>query len=190
MEYILLAIIVLIAVAGYSTYVKLIKLRNQALEALSGIDVQMQKRFDLVPNVLRVARRFMEHEKDLFTEVAALRSKVMEGYDKNKPTEVNSHVQAMQSLSDKFGQLMINVESYPDLRSDKAIMEAMHTYHEVESHISASRRFYNTSVIDLNNVVQIFPSSVIANMVGVRAMELFKAQEQAREGVNAEAFLY
>lgn len=188
MEWFVVIVIAVLATV-YITYVKLIKLRNQALEALSGIDVQMQKRFDLVPNVLKVARRFMEHEKGLFLEVTELRTKVMEGYDKSKPVEVNDHVQAVQSLNDKFGKLMINVENYPELRSDKAIVEAIHTYNDVESHISASRRFYNTSVIDLNNVVQIFPMSVVASLIGVQAMALFEAQEQARAAVNADDFL-
>ncbi|EGU36942.1 LemA family protein [Vibrio scophthalmi] len=173
----------------YITYVKLIKLRNQAHEALSGIDIQMQKRFDLVPNVLKVARHFMEHEKGLFLEVTELRTKVMAGYDKSKPAEVNDHVQAVQSLSDKFGKLMINVENYPELRSDKAIVEAIHTYNDVESHISASRRFYNTSVTDLNNVVQVFPMSFVASLIGVQVMALFEAQEQSRAAVNADEFL-
>lgn len=182
-------ILIIVAILSYRAYVKLIKLRNQALEALSGIDVQMQKRLDLVPNVLRIANRFMEHEKGLFTEVTALRSKVMGAYDKSKPVEINEHVQAVQSLSDKLGQLMISVENYPELRSDKSIVEAIHTYNDVESHISASRRFYNTSVIDLNNVVQIFPTSVIANIIGIRTMTLFEAEKQANIAVNANDYL-
>ena len=81
------------------------------------------------------------------------------------------------------------VENYPELKSDQAMVTAMRTYNEVEEHIAAARRFYNSAVLELNNAVEIFPSSLIAACIGVRKQEFFHAEEAARQAVNAADYL-
>jgi LemA protein len=170
-------------------YYNLINRKNKALEALSGIDVQLKMRSDLIPNILTIAQKFMDHEKSLITEVTELRTRLAKDYDKTNPAEVSDHLKMAEALSSSMGKLMVAVEAYPDLKSDETMLNAQRTYSEVESRISAARRFYNSAVTQLNNSVEIFPSSVIARYVGVSAMPFYEAEEAAKAPVNASDFL-
>lgn len=179
-------IVILIA---YMWYVAIISKRNKALQALSSIDVQLKMRLDLVPNILKVARKFMEHEKALLTDITALREQARKDYDKKDQQAVKEHIKAAEGLTAKMGQLMVQVENYPDLKSDNTMIQAMQTYNEVEAQISAARRFYNAAVTSLNNAVQIFPGTLIARVAGVEEMPFFEAEEQVHKPVNADDFL-
>ncbi|QYK01266.1 LemA family protein [Shewanella psychrotolerans] len=181
-----LGIAVMIA---YLWYVSLIKKRNVGREALSGIDVQLKKRANLIPNILKIAKKFMEHEKSLLTEITSLRTQVTAGYDLNDPQAIKDHLVAAEQLNSKMGQLMVNVENYPELKSDNTMLHAMQTYNEVEEHISAARRFYNAAVSDLNTAVEIFPGSIIASMANVKVMPFYEADEASRAPVDAADFL-
>lgn len=181
-----LGIVVIIA---YLWYVSLIKKRNAGREALSGIDVQLKKRANLVPNILKIAKKFMEHEKSLLTDITALRAQVTAGYDLNDAEAIRLHLVAAEQLNSKMGQLMVNVENYPELKSDSTMLQAMQTYNEVEEHISAARRFYNAAVSELNTAVEIFPGSIIAAMANVRVMPFYEADEAAKTPVDAADFL-
>lgn len=178
---------VLILVCAYSMYVAVIQKKNKVLEAFSSIDVQLRKRYDLIPNILTIANKFMEHEKGLMEEVTKLRTQAMalpnDSSSIGKKFELDSQIRGL------MGQIMVAVENYPQLKSDQTMMTAMQTYNEVEEHIAAARRFYNSAVLDLNNAVEIFPSSVIATMVGVKKQEFFQAEEAARQAVNASDYL-
>jgi LemA protein len=189
MDYTSLAIIGVIIAIFYFWYVSIISKRNKALEALSSIDVQLKQRLDLIPNILKIAKKFMEHERTLFKEITALRTKAQSSYNKNDKQSVHDHLMAAEQVMNKMGQLMINVENYPQLKSDQTVMHAMQTYNEVESQISAARRFYNSAVNALNNAVQIFPGNIIAKIAGVSEMPFFEAEEAAKVPVDADQFL-
>ena len=185
-SWILLAALVLILICGYSIYVSLIQKRNKVKEAFSSIDVQLKKRYDLIPNILTIANKFMEHEKGLLTEVTRLRSQAMA-----LPNDVNSIGQKLQldsQIKGLMGQIMVAVENYPQLKSDQTMMTAMLTYNEVEEHIAASRRFYNSAVLELNNAVEIFLSSVIAGLFGIKSQDFIQAEEAERKAINAKDF--
>ncbi|GAA6157434.1 LemA family protein [Pyruvatibacter sp. HU-CL02332] len=186
---ILLGLIAVVLIGGYVWYVTLIGRRNRALEALSSIDVQLRKRHDLIPNVLKIAQRFMEHEKELLTELTELRANAMSDYDKSDPAAVKNHIESEQRLQSGMMRFFATAEAYPELRSAETMVNAQETYSEVEGHISASRRFYNAAVTDLNNSVQIFPGSLIANMAGVHPMPFYEIEEAARAPVDASDFL-
>lgn len=177
----------LILVCGYCIYVSLIQKKNKVMEAFSSIDVQLKKRYDLIPNILTLASKFMEHEKGLFEEVTKLRTQAM-----SLPNDMNNVGQKLQldsQIKGLMGQIMVAVENYPQLKSDQTMMVAMQTYNEVEEHIAAARRFYNSAVLDLNNAVEIFPSSLVAACVGVRRQEFFQAEEVERKVINAADYL-
>ncbi len=179
----------IVVILGYLWYVSLIKKRNSAREALSGIDVQLKKRANLVPNILKIAKRFMEHEQSLLTELTELRTQVTQSYDLNDQEAIKSHLAAAEKLNNRMGKLMVNVENYPELKSDATMLQAMQTYNEVEEHISAARRFYNSAVSELNTAVEIFPGSVIASMANVKAMPFYEAEEAAKASIDAADFL-
>ena len=188
MGYIFLIIIGLIIIIPYFLYVGIINKKNKAYEALSTIDIQLKQRLDLVPNILKIAQKFMDHERSLLTEITDLRTKAQTGYDKNNPNAVREHFAVTEQLSAKMGQMMLNVENYPTLKSDQTMLHAMQTYNEVEAQITAARRFYNSSVTALNNAIQIFPGNIIANMIGVKEMPFFQAEEAVRASIDANQF--
>jgi len=181
---ILLALLALL----YNLYVQLIQKRNKVKEAMGGIDVQLEKRYDLIPNILTIAQRFMEHEKGLMEEITKLRSQAS-GLRSTQDT-IAKKIDLDNAIASRMGQLMVNVENYPQLKSDQTMVQAMATYSEVEEHIAAARRFYNSAVNELNNAVEIFPSSMIAGMLNITSYPFFEAKEAAREAVNASDFLY
>ena len=190
MEMIILVQIVLVLmllVGGYAIYVSVVQKKNKAVEAFRSIDVQLQKRYDLIPNILTMASKFMEHERGLFEKVTELRTQAMQ-----LPADMDNigkKVQLDSEIKGLMGQIMVAVENYPQLKSDQTMMTAMQTYNEVEEHIAAARRFYNAAVLELNNAVEIFPSSIFAAMVGAKKQEYFQADEAARRAVNAADFL-
>ena len=182
-------IVAVVLLVLYGLYVSLITKRNRALEALSGIDVQLKKRHDLLPNILTIAKKFMEHEKELLTRVTEMRNLAGKAYDPANPDEVGKHLEAEKGFQSAMMQLFAVAENYPDLKSHQNMIQAQQAYEEVEGHISAARRFYNSSVTDLNNAVQIFPSSAVAGMIGIGAMPYFEMDEAERSPVNAAEFL-
>ncbi len=177
----------LILICAYSMYVAVIQKKNKVLEAFSSIDVQLKKRYDLIPNILTIANKFMEHEKGLMEEVTKLRSQVMSL--PNDMKSIGKKLELDSQIKGLMGQIMVAVENYPQLKSDQTMMTAMQTYNEVEEHIAAARRFYNSAVLELNNAVEIFPSSVIATMVGVKKQDFFQADDTSRASVNASDYL-
>lgn len=174
---------------GYLWYVSIIGKRNKAEEALSGIDVQLQMRGDLIPNILQIAKKFMEHEKTLLTEITELRGGAAQPYDKTNPEAVKEHLVKAAELQGKMGQLMIQVENYPQLKSDQTMMTAMQSYNEVEAQIAAARRFYNAAANALKNAVQIFPGNLIAAMAGVQPLPFYDAPESSTAPVKASDIL-
>jgi LemA protein len=188
MEFLLIGL-GLILVVGYIWYAGIIGKRNKAKEALSGIDVQLTMRSELIPNILTIAKKFMEHEKSLLATITELRTKADAPYDKNNPDAVRAHITAAEMLSTQMGQLKIAVEAYPTLKSDQTMVDAMRSYNEVEAQLAAARRFYNAAVTSLNNSVQIFPGNVIAGLAGVSEMPFYQGAEGAAAPVNAKDYL-
>lgn len=186
---IILGIVVFVVVGLYFWYAGIVSKRNKAQEALSGIDVQLKQRSNLIPNVLTIAKKFMEHEKELLTAVTELRSQVDSSYDGADPAAVKAHLGAASALGTEMGKLMIAVEDYPDLKSDASMLQAQRTYNEVEAHIAAARRFYNASVTSLNNAIQIFPGNLLAGFANASAMPYYEAEEASRQPVSAADIL-
>lgn len=155
-------------ILAYLWYVSLIKKRNTCKEALSGIDVQLTKRASLIPNILKVAQRHVEHEQALLEEITVLRSQLKQSYNQADANQISQHLKHAELLDRKVGQLMMAIEHYPELSADATLQQAILSYNEIEEHISAARRFYNAAVTELNNAVEIFPGSIIASIANVR----------------------
>lgn len=190
MDMLIMILLVMIPLAlAYFWYVAIITRKNKAFEAKSGIDVQLKKRHDLIPNILKLAQRFMDHEKELLTEITELRAKAMGKMDSDNPEDIKDLLNLEATLQGKMGQLMVAVENYPDLKSDETMLQAQRTYNEVEEQIAAARRFYNSAVTALNNSIQIFPGNIIGNMAGVSEMPFFETDEASREPVNVDDYM-
>lgn len=189
MELFLVICLCLVMLYAYILYAQIITKKNKALEALSSIDVQLKQRSSLLPNILIVAEKFMTHEKKVFSEITELRTSATQPYNQNNMEEIDKHLQNANLLDRHLSQFMLNVENYPDLKSDKTMIEAMNTNSEIEAQISASRRFYNSSVRELNTVIEIFPGMVIANLIKIKPMPYYKAESAAQTEVNANEYL-
>ena len=190
MELLVVGLVLAGIVIAYGWYVVLIRRRNRALEALSSIDVQLRKRHDLLPNILKLAERFMAHERDLLTRVTELRQEARRPYDATDSEAVRRHLEAERGLEAGLRQLFALAENYPELRSSQTVIEAQQAFARVEGHVAAARRFYNSAVADLNHAVQIFPGSLIARQARVEAMPFFELEDDSlRQPIDASDYL-
>ena len=180
-------VLVALIIIFYNLYTQLIMKRNKVKEAMSGIDVQLNKRYSLIPNILTIANRFMEHERDLLEGITELRTRAAS--IKATDATISEKIQLDNQIASKMGQLFVSVENYPQLKSDQTMVQAMQTYSEVEEHIAAARRFYNSAVNDLNNSVETFPSSLVASMINIQSYPFFEASDAAKQEVNASDYL-
>lgn len=182
-------IIAVAAVAGlYLWYASIISRRNKVQEALSSVDVHLNQRHDLIPNIVQLAARFMEHERGLLTEVTRLREEARKATPSD-PGEVGKRFAIEGELGQRVGQLLVGMEAYPELKSDRPLIEAQQTWTETEAQITAARRFYNAAVNQLNNAIQIFPGQIIASAAGVKPMPFFEAPAAARTAPTVDGIL-
>ena len=170
----------------YTVYASVIKRKNKVKEAFSSINVQLKKRYDLIPNILTIANKFMEHERGLMEDLTKLRTEVLS--IPNNYENIEKKLDLDNQIKNKMQQLLVSVENYPQLKSDQTMVTAMQTYNEVEEHIAAARRFFNSAVNDLNNAVEIFPSSLFAQKLGISTQEFFQVDEAETKPVNASDF--
>lgn len=185
MGIILLVIVLAIVIWLYSSYVNVIKAKNMAQEASSGIDVQLRKRYALIPNILTIAQKFMDHEKGLIEEITKLRTMAM-----NAPAGTSTSMAANAQLDSLLGQLKVSVENYPNLKSDATMVQAMQTYNEVEEHIAAARRFYNSALTQLKNSTQIYPGTMFAHLATEElTFVYYETSDAIKEPINAASYL-
>lgn len=185
---VIFGVIAIILVALYLVYMTLIMKKNKVKEALASIDVQLKKRYDLIPNVLFLANKYMEHERTLLDEITKLRTQAVKM--KSDFNNINEKMALDNELKSKMSSLMVSVENYPQLKADQTMIHAMQTYSEVEEHIAAARRFYNSAVLDLNNAVEILPSKWFALKLGIKSdLPYFEVtEEKERQAIDAKNF--
>lgn len=184
MENILLWIILgVVVLVFYVIYVTLIKKKNRLHESASGIDVQLKKRHDLIPNLLTMAAKYMQHERALMEEITRLRSEAMNVKFEEQPQK---RMELENMLNSRLGDFKLSAENYPDMKSNQTMLNAMDSINEVEEHIAAARRFYNSNVKDMKDAIEIFPSSLVAKMIGIKdSMPFFAAEEAAKKDISA-----
>lgn len=176
--------------ALYVWYATIVTRRNKVREAMGSVDVHLNQRHDLIPNIVRLADRFMAHERGLLEEVTRLRQQAGQAAATGaSPGEVGQRFRLEGELARSVGQLLVTMEAYPQLKSDATVIEAQRTWTEVEAQITAARRFYNAAVNRLNNAIQIFPGGLLARLAGVSAMPFFEAPAEARTAPGVDAIL-
>lgn len=176
--FVLLAVIAVF----YILYVSLIHKKNKVKESSSGIDVQLKKRYDTIPNLLTAAAKYMSFEEKLMEEITQLRTQAMENSFLKNPKQ---SVKLENKLSNKLKEFTVSVENYPELKSSQPMMQAMAALSDVEENIAAARRFYNAAVYELNNAVEIFPSSLVANLLHIKQAVFFETPEEDKKAINA-----
>ena len=171
------AILVLFVIVVYN---RLITLRNYVKEAFSTMDVYLKKRWDLVPNLIEIVKAYSKHEKGLLEEVAALRSGNYSDMSDNDKIDTN------KKLGENLSKIIAIVENYPEIKANEHYAKLMDELTAIETDIANSRKYYNGCVRMLNNTAEIFPTSLIAGMFGIKSAKMFEISEGERENIKAE----
>ena len=177
----IIALIVILVIAGLliSLYNGLITSRNKVDNAWSQIDVQLQRRFDLIPNLVEAVKGYMKHEEGVLTKVAELRTSWANASTVGEKMELDNQ------LSGALKTIMAVSENYPELKANQNFSELQEELRNTENKISYSRQFYNDSVTMYNTKLQVFPTNIFANMFGFQAKELFRVDsDDARKNVK------
>ena len=175
--WIILAIVLIIIIALISMYNGLIRLKVRVDEAWSDIDVQLKRRYDLIPNLVETVKGYAGHEKETLDAVIKARNSAMQAGG------TDAKAKAEDALSNTLKSIFALAESYPNLKANENFLELQRELTDTEDKIQAARRFYNGNVRDFNTKVQIFPTNIIANMLGFKNREFFEAGEGERENV-------
>jgi LemA protein len=179
---ILIGVIVLLALIFIFTRNSIIGSRNRVDEAWSGIDVQLKRRHDLVPNLVEAVKGYAQHEQATFEKVTQARSQAMQA---SGPGEAGP---AEAALSQALGGLRVVAEQYPELRATENFQQLSRNLSELEDEIQASRRIYNSNVQAYNTKIQVFPNSVVANTGGFDEREFFEITDVADREVPEVSF--
>jgi LemA protein len=177
---IILLIVVAVIVWAIIIYNRFIKLNNRTDEAWSDIDVQLKRRYDLIPNLVETVRGYATHEREAFENVTKARANAMGAQG------IENHAQAENMLTGALKSLFAIAEAYPDLKANQNFLELQRELSDTENKIQAARRFYNGNVRDLNIAVDSFPSNLIARGFRFGKREFFDIEEGEREPVKVK----
>lgn len=168
MAEILILLVLLILGTGVWIYNRLVRNRNRVSEAWAGIDVQLQKRAELVPNLVKTVKGYASHESSVFEEVASIRT--------TAETRVNARAKQETALSRSLGRLFALAENYPELKASEGFQQLHNSLVDIEDHLQFARRYYNGAVRDNNNVVESFPSNIVAGLFKFTQAEFFEIE--------------
>ena len=178
---IVIAIIVILALVVMGSYNGLVKTKNQAEEAFSTMDVYMKKRYDLIPNLVETVKGYASHESQTLEKVTAARNAAMTA------SSIDEKLKNENALTGTLKRLFAVAESYPDLKANTNFMDLQRQLQTIEEDIANSRKYYNASVKNLNNKIEMFPSSIIAGMFHFEKKPYFEVSSQEeRENVKVQ----
>lgn len=173
----------MVVVWAIFAYNRFVRLNGNADEAWSDIDVQLKRRYDLIPNLIETVKGYATHEREAFEQVTKARANAM---GVSAQAGVQEHAQAENALSNTLKSLFAIAEAYPDLKANQNFLELQRELSDTENKIQASRRFYNASVRDLNIAADSFPNNAIARMFKFVKREFFEITEDQKEPVKVQ----
>jgi membrane protein lemA len=183
--WIVLALVILAIVASIAIYNRLVNYRNDAKNAFAQIDVQLTRRYDLIPNLVEVARKYLQHEQETLTAVIAARNHAANALKNTEgsggSTGVGALAAAEHALGARLGGLYATFENYPDLKADNQLAALREEIASTENRIAFSRQHYNDSVTEYNSAIEQFPANIIAGMFGFRVAELLEIEDIAEK---------
>ncbi len=178
--------LIAVAIAGVVTYNRLVRLRNAISNSFAQIDVQLKRRYDLIPNLVETARKYLQHERETLEAVTAARNQAYAaaGVARQAPTSA-APVAALGAaegvLGGALGRLMAVVESYPELKADQTMRELSEELTSTENRVGFARQAYNDAVLDFNNGVGQFPANLIAGLFGFGQAAMLQSTQSAEE---------
>ena len=183
-SYIILGIIILVVVliVGWiiKTYNKLVQLRNKVKDQWSQVDVQLKKRFDLIPNLVETVKGYAKHEKETLNSVIEARNSALSAKTSTDEMDANNQ------LSGALNKLFALSEAYPELKADGNFKDLQENLKDVEDKISYARQFYNDTVLKYKNAIETFPTILIAGMLGFKQEQFFEATEDEKQNVKVQ----
>jgi len=178
--WIIVGIIAILVLFLWSVYNGLITARLRVKESWSGIDVQLKRRGDLIPNLIETVKGYAKHEREVFEKVTQARSAMLRAGDAKEAAVADN------LLTGALKSLFAVAEAYPELKASENFKELQEELSDTETKIAASRQFYNSNVLDYNTKIQVFPNVLIANILGFRGEAFFEAEESSKEPVKVD----
>ena len=178
--WILLGVVGVLLLYGILTFNRLVRNRNRVENSWSGIDVQLRRRYDLIPNLIETVKGYAKHERELFEDITRARTQAIEA------GSVGDQAQAERQVTRSLGRLLAVAEAYPQLRANENFLALQEELTSTESKIAFARQFYNDQVMRLNTVIQQFPSVIVARLTGFREREFFETEEDSRSAVAVD----
>ena len=181
MEIIIILIIILLFVIMYlfSKYNKLVKLRNSVKQSRSGIDVYLNQRFDLIPNLVECVKGYTNYEKSTLENIIKLRTEYMN----------NKNLKEAENLNNSMNSILAVAESYPELKASEQFLNLQKNLEKMESQLQAARRIYNNDVTKYNTTIETVPTNIIAGLFSFKNEPLFEIEEYKRENIKIEGIL-
>ena len=176
----IIVVVVLLILYIVSTYNGLVGMRNRVKDQWAQIDVQLKRRFDLIPNLVETVKGYADHEQETLKGVIEARNKF------NVAKTPEEEMKANDQLSNFVSKLFALSEAYPDLKANQNFAQLAEELTETESKIASARQFYNDTVLTLNNKIEMFPSNIIASMFKFTKEPFFEANEESREAVKVK----
>lgn len=169
---IVFAVIILYVLAKYN---KLVKLRNKVKQSESGIDVYLNQRFDLIPNLVECVKGYTKHEKEVLESITKMRAEYAKG---------GSNMKKAEELNNSINKIIAIAENYPELKSSEQFLNLQRNLTKIESQLQAARRIYNTEVTQYNTTIEMIPTNIIANMFKFNKIDLFQIEEYKRKNID------
>lgn len=171
-------IVVIIVLAILSKYNSLVKVRNKVKQAESGIDVYLNQRFDLIPNLVECVKGYSKHEKDVLDGIVKLRTEYMN----NKKADLKQ----AEKLNNNMNQIIAVAENYPELKASEQYLNLQKNLSKIESQLQAARRIYNNEVTKYNTKINTVPTNIIAKLFGFKEANLFTIEEYKKENIEID----
>ena len=171
----IVGVLLLLVCYVIGVYNKLINARNKVQNQFSQVDIQLKRRADLIPNLVETVKGYAKHEEGTFKAVIEARNKAV-----NAGT-VNEKIEANNELTGALNKLFALAEAYPELKANENFLSLQNDLKDTEDKITYARQFYNDSAMGFNNLVEMFPSNIIAGMFGFKKFDYFKADEKEKE---------
>lgn len=181
---VLIIIVIVIIVWGVMVYNSLIRLKNRVREAWSDIDVQLKRRYDLIPNLIETVKGYAKHESQTFKNVVEARNAAMSTQESG---DTKAQAEAENMLSSTLKSIFALSENYPDLKANQNFLELQQELSDTENKIQASRRFYNGNVRDFNTKIELFPNNIMAGMLNFKTQDFFEIEDdKEKENVKVK----
>lgn len=174
---IIVGLVLLLIIIVFAKYNGMVKLQNNIKQSRSGIDVYLNERFELIPNLVECVKAFTKHENEILEKVAQMRQEYIEG---------NKSIKEAEKINDSMNKILALAENYPELKSSEQFLNLQKNLSKMESQLQAARRIYNNDVTKYNTKIKTVPNNIIANMFGFKEEELFQIEEYKKENIKLD----